>query len=120
MKKFILIAIVFFVAGCTGDDKKAPLVEINIDGERLFVQCSSCHRLDKDFTGPTLKGSLKRWGGDKKAMYDFIRNSAKSIEENAYAKKLFEKWNKTRMTAFPTLTDAQLDAIMKYVETSGK
>jgi len=120
MKGFILIAIIFFVAGCAGDDKNAPadntIADANIDGKKLFYQCSSCHRLDKDFIGPVLKGSLKRWGGDKKAMYAFIRNPMESVQENAYAKKLFEKWNKTQMTAFP-LSDAEIDAIMKYVET---
>ena len=119
MKRFILIAIVFFVAGCVGDDKKTLADEANIDGKELFKNCASGHKLEKDFTRPRLKGSLQRWGGDKKSMYDFIRNSAKSREENAYAKKVFEKWNKTQMTAF-ALSDAEIDAIMKYVETSGK
>jgi mono/diheme cytochrome c family protein len=123
MKRLILIAIVFFIAGCGGDDKKAAtddtVADANINGEILFkANCASCHKPDKDFAGPALKGSLKRWGGDKKAMYAFIRNSAELRETNAYAKQLFKKWNNTAMTAFPTLTDAQLDAIMKYVETS--
>lgn len=58
---------------------------------------------------------MERWGSDKKAMYEFIRNPAKSVVENAYAKQLFEKWNRTIMPA-STLTDAELDAIMKYGE----
>lgn len=51
-------------------------------------------------------------------MYAFIRNSAELRETNAYAKMLFEKWNNIYMTAF-ALSDAEIDAIMKYVETSG-
>jgi cytochrome c len=77
--------------------------------------CASCHKRDKDFTGPALKGSLERWG-DKKAMFDFIRNPGKSIVENAYAKQLFEKWNRTMMTP-SSLSDTELDAIMNYCET---
>ena len=118
--KFFLIAILFLVTGCSNNDKKntdnnvnAPVIS---DGEKLFKNnCASCHKVDKDFTGPALKGSLERWGGDKKAMYEFIRNPAKAVVENAYAKQLFEKWNKIIMPA-STLTDAELDAILKYGE----
>ncbi len=89
-----------------------------IDGATLFKPCSSCHKLDTEFTGPRLKGSLQRWGGDKKAMFDFIRNPAIAITRDAKAKKVFEKYNKTMMTAFPNLTDAELDAMMNYWERS--
>mgnify|MGYP003523018110 FL=1 len=85
-----------------------------INGEKLFKSCSPCHKLNNDFTGPRLKGALERWGGDKKAMYAFIRNPAKSASENAYAKKVYEKY-KVIMTAF-NLTDAELDAMMYYWE----
>lgn len=51
----------------------------------------------------------------KKTMYEFIRNPDKSVVENAYARQLFEKWNRTIMPA-STLTDDELDAIMKYSE----
>lgn len=121
MRKYILIVFVFFVAGCASNDKKAStsetVVDEGVNGETLYKSnCASCHKPDKDFTGPVLKGALKRWDGDKKAMYDFIRNPPKSYVENAYAKKLLEKWNNTQMTAFPTLNDRELDAVMNYVE----
>ena len=120
MKRFILIAIIFFVAGCASDDKKTPIDYVDTpiisDGAILFKNnCASCHKVDKDFTGPALKGSLERWGRDKKAMYAFIRNPMKSVQENGYAKKVFAKWNKTQMTAF-NLSDAEIDAIFKYCE----
>lgn len=122
--KQLLIVLIFFIAGCAGDDKKVStddtIAKTNINGEILFkANCASCHKPDKNFTGPILKGVLKRWGGDKKAMYAFIRNPMESVLTNAYAKKIFEKWNKTQMTAF-RLSDAELDAITNYVETSGK
>ena len=120
MKKFILIAIIFLVAGCAEPDKKTVIDYIDTppisNGEILFKSnCASCHKPYKDFTGPALQGALQRWGGNKKAMYDFIRNPAKSIVENAYAKQLFEKWNKTMMMP-ANLSDAEIDAIMKYCE----
>jgi cytochrome c2 len=120
--KFIFIILIFIAAGCARNDKNSTkeniLPTMNIDGEKLFKNnCASCHKTDKDFTGPSLKGALERWG-DKKAMYDFIRNPSKSISENAYAKEVFNKWNKTMMTAF-ILSDAELDAIMNYVSKPG-
>jgi cytochrome c551/c552 len=121
MMKLILIALLFLVGGCAGYDKKTSTEyttsTANINGEILFkANCASCHKPDKDFTGPALKGALQRWGGDKKTMYAFIKNPMKSVQENAYAKKVFGKWNKTQMTAFTMLSDAEIDAIMKYCE----
>jgi cytochrome c551/c552 len=120
MMKQLLIVLIFFVAGCSQSDKRtspgSSVTTTNIDAGSLFKNnCASCHKIDKDFTGPALRGSLERWGGDKKTMYEFIRNPAKSVIENVYAKQLFEKWNRTIMPA-STLTDAELDAILKYSE----
>lgn len=87
-----------------------------INGAKLYkTNCAPCHKPDNEFTGPFLKGALKRWGGDKKAMYAFIRRPMLSIETNPYAKKLFEKYGKTQMTAF-NFTDSELDAMMDYWE----
>ena len=50
-------------------------------------------------------------------MYDFIRNPAKSISKNTYAKKHYEKWKANGVkTAFPLLSDKELDAIMSYCD----
>ena len=96
-----------------------PIVanEKKIDGEMLFINnCANCHKPDKDYTGPALQGSLKRWQNDKKAMYTFIRNPQKSIEQNSYAKQIFKKWNGTLMTAFPNLSDEEIDKIIAYCD----
>lgn len=119
MMKLILIPIIFFVAGCAGDDKKVSteenIVDANINGELLFkANCASCHKPDKDFVAPALKGSLQRWGGDKKALYAFIKNPAQN--ESVYGKAVKRKWAPILMTAFPLLSDADLDGIMKYCE----
>jgi cytochrome c551/c552 len=119
--KQLLIVLIFFIAGCSGDDKKTSadntIADANINGKILFkANCASCHKPDKNFTAPALKGALQRWSGNKKAMYAFIRNPAQPV--NAYAEALKKKWAPTIMTAFK-LSDAELDAIMKYVETSG-
>ena len=86
------------------------------DGEALFkANCASCHKPDKDFTGPALKGWKERVpAGDW--IYKWIHNSADLRETEPYAKALFAKWNKTQMTAFTGLKNEDIDAILKYVD----
>ena len=86
------------------------------DGEALFkASCANCHKPDKDFTGPALKGVEGR-APSKQWIYDWIRNSPVMRETDPYGKALFEKWNKTQMTAFTSMKDEEIDAILKYVE----
>ena len=87
------------------------------NGEALFkANCASCHKPDKDFTGPALKGWKDRVpAGDW--VYKWIGNSADLRESEPYAKALFAKWNKTQMTAFGAqLKKEDIDAILKYVD----
>ncbi len=122
--KNIFFALFILFVGCTGREHKNTLTqqpiatnEKKLDGETLFKNnCANCHMPDKDYTGPALQGSLQRWQNDKKAMYDFIRNPQKSIEQNSYAKQIFKKWNGTLMTAFPNLSDEEIDKIMAYCD----
>jgi hypothetical protein len=96
------------------------LLSINIqasaaDGEALFkANCASCHKPDKDFTGPALKGARDR-EPSKTWVYDWVHNSTLVIEKDAYAKALFGKW-KAQMTAFPNLKNEEIDAILDYVD----
>ncbi len=86
------------------------------DGEALFkANCASCHKVDKDFTGPALKGWKDRVPkGDW--IYKWIANPPGMIETDAYAKTLAAKWKPTVMTAFNTLKKDEVDAILKYVD----
>jgi mono/diheme cytochrome c family protein len=115
-----LFVFVFFCTYIYGDlsNQKDITQQNKKYGEQLFkANCGNCHKSDKDFTGPALRGSLLRWGYNKKAMYAFIRNPAKSISENAYAKKHYKKWKGGgMMTGFPQLSDKDLDAIMSYCD----
>jgi cytochrome c553 len=86
------------------------------DGTALFkANCASCHKPDKDFTGPALKGARDR-EPSKTWVYDWVHNSAIVREKDAYGKALFEKFGKAQMTTFPQLTNADIDAILKYAE----
>ena len=90
---------------------------IAADGHALFkANCASCHKIDKDFTGPALKGWKDRVpAGDW--IYKWIANSGELRETEPYAKALFAKWNKTQMTAFGSgLKKEDIDAILKYVD----
>lgn len=89
------------------------------DGEKLFQQnCASCHKPDKDMTGPALQGARQRWidNSSEENFYAWIRNSQAVISSgDSYANKLFTDWNKSVMTA-QNLTDEQIDAVFTYVE----
>lgn len=86
------------------------------DGKALFAQnCASCHAVNKDLTGPALKGVEDRWP-DKKLLYKWIRNNQEVIKSGyPYAVNLYNAWNKTQMNLFTSLTDAEIDAILKYI-----
>ncbi|NDC41194.1 MAG: cytochrome C, partial [Chitinophagia bacterium] len=87
------------------------------DGKALFSSnCASCHNPLKDATGPALKNidktfPSKEWG------YKWIHNSAALIASgDKTANEIFNKYNKTQMTAFPQLTTEEIDAILNYVD----
>lgn len=86
-------------------------------GEGLFkANCASCHKPDKDFTGPALKGWKERVPkGDW--IYKWIANSTELRETDPYGKEIFLKWNKTQMPSFGgQLKKEDIDAILKYVD----
>lgn len=86
------------------------------DGKALFqANCASCHNPLKDATGPALKGMDERVPS-KEWLYKWVHNSAAVIASgDKYANELYNKWNKTAMTSFPNLTEADIDAIVVYV-----
>ena len=83
-------------------------------GKSLFnSNCAACHKLDKDMTGPALRGVAGRHERDW--LYSWIRNSSKLIKSgDAYANEIYEKYNKTAMTAYPQFSDADIDNILAY------
>lgn len=87
------------------------------DGKALFqANCASCHNPIKDATGPALKGMLDRVPS-KEWLYKWVHNSAGVVASgDKYAVAIYNKWNKTAMTSFPNLTEADIDAIVQYVE----
>ncbi len=88
------------------------------DGKALFQSnCASCHNPLKDATGPALKGVDSRVPS-KEWLHKWVKNSASVIASgDKYANDLYAKWNKTAMTAFPSLSDEEIDAIVTYVNS---
>lgn len=90
------------------------------NGKALFnVNCASCHQLNRKMTGPALKNVETRLaeeeGLDREWLYKWIKNSAGMIKSgDAYANKIYEEYNGTAMTAFPLLSNSDIDDILAY------
>lgn len=89
------------------------------DGKALFkANCASCHNknMKSDMTGPALGGVEERWESQE-LLYAWIRNSQAVIAAgDAYAVNLYNQYNKSVMTAFPDLTDADIAEILLYID----
>src|SRR6056297_2346996 len=89
-------------------------------GKQLFNQnCAACHALERKMTGPALANVETRLaedeGLDKEWLYAWIKNSAGMIASgDSYANKIYAEYNQAAMTAFPTLSNADIDNILAY------
>lgn len=90
------------------------------DGAQLFkAKCNACHMVDKNSTGPILKGVVKKWAdaGEAEMLYDWVKNPANLIaggkSQMANAIKAFSP---TEMPA-QTVTNEEVDAILAYVDS---
>ncbi len=90
-------------------------------GEELFkANCTSCHRLGDEkkarLIGPGLNVEIFEEYSEK-WLISWIKNSSAMIEsgdEKAIA--IFEEYNQSVMTAFPTLSDDDVRDILAYIE----
>lgn len=85
-----------------------------VKGKELFnANCAACHKLDAKSTGPALRGVAAKY--DTEWLYKWIRNSGELIKSgDAQAVKVFEENNKVAMTAFPQLSNEDIDNILAY------
>ena len=83
-------------------------------GKEIFnANCAACHKLDAKATGPALRGVEAKY--DKEWLYKWIKNSGELIKSgDAQAVKVFEENNKVAMTAFPQLSNEDIDNIIAY------
>jgi len=85
-----------------------------VKGKELFnTNCAACHKLDAKATGPALRGVGAKY--EKAWLYKWIHNSADLIKSgDALAVKVYEENNKVPMSAFPQLSEADIDNIIAY------
>lgn len=89
-------------------------------GKALFNQnCAACHALNRKMTGPALANVESRLaeeeGLDREWLYAWIKNSPGMIKSgDAYAVEIYNEYNQAAMTAFPTLTNEDIDNILAY------
>ena len=89
-------------------------------GKQLFNQnCAACHALNRKMTGPALANVETRLyddeGLDKEWLYAWVKNSAGVIASgDSYANKIYAEYNQAAMTAFPTLSNQDIDDILAY------
>ena len=95
-----------------------PTDEASISaGESLFKgNCASCHKIDQKLVGPALQNVYDRapsidW------IVRFIQNSQKVISSgDEYAVNLYNEYNQTQMTAFPTFSRDDVMDILAYIK----
>lgn len=123
MKKTgIACFIIFFLWACGPQAEEQPVspaeIAQNSDGKKLFMaRCASCHMVNRELSGPALKGVTSRWP-DAQKLYAFIRNSEEMVGSDAYSRQLWLKYNQTIMPAQPDLSDAQIKSILDYIESA--
>ncbi len=90
------------------------------NGEKLFkANCTACHALDKQLVGPALGGVVDRLKKDQNLDTDWLHkwikdNKALRASGDKYANEVFEKFNKTEMTQFASLSDQDITDILAY------
>ncbi|MFV0249183.1 MAG: c-type cytochrome [Tenacibaculum sp.] len=110
--KSLALFLVFFLSFsiCAQEVDKARYDE----GRKLYKSlCVSCHKLDKKLIGPALGGVEAR--RDNAWLKAWIKNNAAlraSGDTDAIA--IYEEYNGSNMSAFPQLTDQNIDNILYY------
>lgn len=91
-------------------------------GKTLFTNnCAQCHAVTSEkVVGPGLKGIRERApGGDW--LHKWIKNSSALIASgDQYANQVFNANGKVQMSSFPSLSDADIDGILAYIDQAGK
>ncbi|MBA6156057.1 c-type cytochrome [Tenacibaculum sp. S7007] len=84
------------------------------EGKKLFKSlCASCHKLDKKLVGPALGGVEEK--RSKEWLQAWIKdNAALRASGDKDAIEIFDEYKQSNMTAFPQLTDKNIDDILYY------
>jgi cytochrome c2 len=91
-----------------------------VNGKTLFNgQCAACHKLDKKLIGPALGKVTER--RTTEWLYAWIKdNQALRESGDADAIAIYEEYNGSVMTAFPGLSNEDIDDILAYTIEGSK
>ncbi|WP_298473684.1 cytochrome c3 family protein [uncultured Maribacter sp.] len=115
----VVLFLLFSISAFAQDEANASGGD-PVKGKALFNQnCAACHSLTRKMTGPALEKVEERLsedeGLDREWLYAWIKNSPGLIKSgDAYANKVYAEFNQAAMTAFPTLSNADIDNILAY------
>lgn len=117
---FCLALLLIISSNSFAQDAAAPAAAMGGDpvaGKELFnANCAACHKLDAKATGPALRGVAGKY--EMSWIYKWVHNSSDLIKSgDAQAVKIYEEYNKSVMTAFPQLSEADIDNIIAYTST---
>lgn len=87
------------------------------DGKAIFeAKCASCHKMGQDMTGPNLDGVESRWASldDMKV---WIKNWKTAVADGIPRAIEAQNIKPTAMDPFPTMPEADLDAVVTYITT---
>jgi len=117
LSKIFALAILIITSFITQAQEISKDPAIIKQGEDLFkMNCKSCHKVKEKSVGPALAGFDSRVPSVQWVL-GWVKNSSKVIASgDAYANKVFEENQKSQMTAFTSLKDEQILAILAYVK----
>lgn len=93
------------------------------DGEGLFkAKCNVCHAVDKNSTGPLLKGVKQRWNdaGEGEMLYDWVHNAPALVASGKSKEAITAANFSPTMMPPQVVTNEEIDAILDYVDSYEK
>ena len=111
LRSFTFVLLLFFSLSSYSQDVDEAKQK---RGKGLFQSlCASCHKLDRKLVGPALGGVEER--RENEWLIKWIRNNAElRASGDADAIAIYEEYNGSNMSAFPQLTDADINDILYY------
>jgi mono/diheme cytochrome c family protein len=89
------------------------------DGAQLFkAKCNTCHMVDKNSTGPLLKGVKQKWNdaGEGDFLYEWVKNP-QTLIATGKSKVALEAKNFSPTEMSPqAVSNEEIDAILDYVD----
>ncbi len=110
VRKGVLLGLLFFLSYISVSAQ---------DGKAIFTNnCQTCHALDRQLTGPALRGVNERgpWT-DRKNLIKWVHNPGGFIPTTEYTKNLAATFGQI-MPSFPQLADNEINAIFDYIKTA--